>query len=215
MTGKVTPALKRCAGFTLVELLIGMSLSLMIMAAVLSSYVYLGRNFTRGLGLSSANQPTLESQGRRTLAYFAQDVRMANGLTVPVSPDTLANEVTLNLPTGSGTKAVTYYYNSSASNVAKTISGYAITVAPQSLTRVDGNTGVTQTLHTKLLTCVFTCYDASGNPYASPYTDYMIGLKQVAVTFTAQTGSNTNGTLTQIYTCASPRLLIRNKSLLP
>ena len=64
-TGPTFPA---TAAFTLVELLIAMSLSLMIMTAVLSSYVFLGRSFSRSLGIASANQPTLENQGRQALA---------------------------------------------------------------------------------------------------------------------------------------------------
>lgn len=64
----------RRRGFTLVEMLIGLSLSLMVMAAILSSYVFLARNFTRSLGVTYAvsNQttlsqlPPLEAQLRTT-----------------------------------------------------------------------------------------------------------------------------------------------------
>jgi hypothetical protein len=70
-------------------MLIGLSLSLMVMAAILASYVFLARNFTRSLGVTYAvnNQttlsqlPPLEAQLRTTLAYFTQDVRMATGIS--------------------------------------------------------------------------------------------------------------------------------------
>ena len=64
------------AAFTLVELMIGSALAATIMAAVLSTYIYLGRGLAR-----LANQQTLETEARRTLAYFTQDVQSASGLT--------------------------------------------------------------------------------------------------------------------------------------
>lgn len=210
-------------GFTLVELLIGMTLSLIILGAVLSSYIFLGRNFTRSLGISSANQPTLESQARRSLTNFGEDVRMANGITAPVLPDTLANEVTLNLPVGSGTKGITYYYNSLTTNWPVTIGTTTVTVLPQSLTRIEidvnlsGTTSVIQaTLCSSLLSCAFSYYDTSGNPYtifdstAAGFSSFS-GIKQISLSFTSQAGSSVNKTLTQVFTNASPRLLLRNK----
>jgi len=186
------------AGFTYVELLVGVSLALMIMTAVLTTYVSLGRNFTRSLGLSSANQPNLESQARRTLAYFTQDVRMASALSgTPTS-----SSLILVMPTSSGSTTVTYTYDSTADTITRTPSG-----------------GTALILHSSVLSCYFRYYDGSGNPYdsgSSPYTTvttYSVGIKQVSVTFTAQAGSSTNGTLTQVYQNDSPRLLIRNKSL--
>jgi hypothetical protein len=53
-----------------------------------------------------------------------------------------------------------------------------------------------------------------GNPYTT-YVNNLLGIKQLSVAFTAQGGSATNRTLTQVYTGASPRLLLRNRSFLP
>jgi len=188
-------------------MLIGLSLSLMVMAAILSSYVFLARNFTRSLGVSYAvsNQttlsqlPPLEAQLRTTLAYFAQDVRMATGISGTPSADA----VTLTLPTASGTTTVTYAYDAVARTLTRTWSG------------LSG-----QIIHRNLLGCTFSYFDASGNPYttdlADPsYGNYLPGIKQLSVAFTAQGGSDTNRTLTQVYTGASPRLLLRNRSFLP
>ncbi len=193
------------AGFTLVELLIGISLSLMVMGAVLSSYVFLARNFTRSLGVNSSNQPTLESQGRRTLAYFTQDVRMGSAVS-----GISATEMTLTLPSSTGsTRLITYYYNSTANSV----SIYGITATPKSLTRIDRNTSTALTLHNDLLTFSFSYYDTTGNLITS-YTNYAIGLKQVSFSLTSQAGSAINGTLTPVFQIASPRLVLRNKTVL-
>ncbi len=184
----------------------------MVMTAVLTTYVSLGRNFTRSLGLSSANQPNLESQSRRTLAAFAQDVRGSSGLATTPS----ATSLTLTLPITTGTKTVSYYINATASPVTVTLSGYSTTVPAQSLARVDGGTGVMLILQSSLLitgTNTFTYYDASGYPYTS-YVNYLTGIKQVSLTVTAQAGSSTNGTLTEPYMSDSPRLLFRNRPFL-
>ena len=199
-------------GFTLVELLIGLSLSLIVMTAVLTTYVSLGRNFTRTLGLSSANQPNLESQARRTIATLAQDVRGSSGLAVTPS----AIGLTLTLPTTTGTKTVSYYINATASPVTVTLSGYSTTVPAQSLVRVDGGNGATLTLQSSLQvagTNTFSYYDSSGHPYTT-YVNYLTGIKQVSLTLTSQAGSSTNGTLTEAYVSGSPRLLFRNKPFL-
>jgi Tfp pilus assembly protein PilW len=190
---------KRDAGFTFVELLVGMSLALMIMTAVLTTYVSLGRNFTRSLGLSSANQPNLESQARRTLAYFSRDARLATGISGTPS----VSSVTFIVPSGAGTTTIAYTFDSTADTITRT---------PAS--------GTALVLHSNVQNCYFRYYDGLSNPYdngSSPYTTvttYASGIKQVSVTFTAQAGSSTNGTLTQLYQNDSPRLLIRNKSLL-
>ena len=181
------------AGFTLVELLVGMSLSLLIMGAVLSSYVFLGRNFTRTLGIISKNQPTLESQGRRALAYFSQDVRMASGISGTPS----ASSLTLTLPSSSGTTTVTYAYDSTGRTLTRTTASGAALV-----------------LQANLLTFAFNYYDTSANPYTS-FTNYLSGIKQVSMAFSSQAGAGFNGTLTQVYQTTSSRLILRNKSLLP
>lgn len=196
----------RTAGFTIGELIIGVSLSLIVMTGVLSSYVFVARSYNRTIGFGMANQPTLEAQGRRTLAWFAQDAQMASAVTSPS-----ASEVTLTVPrSDGGTKNVTYYFNAAETDV----SVYSVTVLANSLARIDRNTNTSLTLHTSLLTCVFSYYDESGNPYTT-YVNYLIGIKQVSMAFTAQAGSSVNSTLTQIYKVASPRLVLRNKSLLP
>lgn len=198
----------RSAGFTLVEVIIGMALSLMVMGAVLSSYVFLGRNFTRSLGVSSAGEPTLESQGRRTLGYFSQDVRMASGIVGTPS----ATEVTLTIPTQSGSKTVTYFFN----NTGTDDTSHGPTIKADTLTRIDNFTGIALTLQTHLLQYPnatsphFDYFDTSGNPYTG-FTDYLPGISQLSISFSTRSGNRTNGTLTPIYETTSQRLILRNK----
>ena len=200
------PFPRRRAGCTLSELMIGVGLSMIVMNAVLASYVFVARAYTRTIAFGSANQPTLEAQGRRTLASFAQDVQMASALSSPT-----ASAVTLTVPSSlGGTKNVTYYFNGTASPV--TVSGYA--VPAMSLARIDVTAGTGLTLHSTLLTCVFTYYDLSNNPYTT-YVNHLPGIKQMSVAFTSQSGTATTGTLTSIYKVASPRLARRNRALLP
>lgn len=210
--------LKRSTGFTLVEVLIGMTLSLMVMGAVLSGYVFLGRNFSRSLGLTSANQPTLESQGRRSLALFTADVRMASGLDLSgTAPNVIPSSsgVTLIVPSPSGPKKITYYFNKGPAPVL--LDTFQIPLG--SLARIDQQAGAIQILHTNLLALYFRYFDASGHPYDNNFVPYVTGsnylssIKQISVTFTSQAGSASNGTLTQVYSNASPLLILSNKAL--
>lgn len=182
----------------------------MVMSAVLTSYVFLGRNFTRSLGINSANQPTLEAQGRRALAYFIQDVRMASGIdTTGVAPKVVPSVtgVTLILPTSTGTTTVTYTYDTTIPSNKKLVRTPA------------GGTAVT--LHTNLQSFYLRYYDNAGRPYdnsSAPYTtttDYWSSITQLSMSFTSQGGKSVNGTLTQVYQSDSSRLIIRNKPYSP
>jgi Tfp pilus assembly protein PilW len=191
---KTSARLSPAAGFTLVELLIGLSLSLTIMAAVLSGYLFLGRSLSR-----LVNQQTLETEGRRTLGQFAQDVRAASSISGTPSVSAL----TLTIPSGASTTTVAWSYNSTTGT----------------LTRTPAN-GTAGTLASNLTSLYFRYYNESGTAYDSgsaPYTTqtaYMSGMKQISLNFTAQTGSANNGTRTAEHSFASPRLLVRNRALL-
>jgi prepilin-type N-terminal cleavage/methylation domain-containing protein len=63
-------------GFTLVEVMIGASLSSFILAGVLSTFLFLGRS---GANLQSYSD--MESEARRGLELFAQDTRQASAIT--------------------------------------------------------------------------------------------------------------------------------------
>lgn len=168
-----------------------MSLALTVMTAVLTSYIFLGRNLVR-----LANQQTLETEARRTLAFFAQDVRMASN----VSGTPTAAAVSLIIPTGT----VTYTYDSTTGTLTRTPSS-----------------GPALVLISNLRGLYLRYFDASGWPYdndSAPYTtqsNYLDGIKQLSLNFSAQKGESFNGTQTPLYQFASSRLILRNRSLLP
>jgi type II secretory pathway pseudopilin PulG len=210
------------AGFTLVEVLIGAALSGAVMAAVLSSYVYMARNLAR-----LANQQVLETEGRRALAIFSRDVRMASDLTDTTNLS--ASRVAFLVPSGTSTNTVTYYYNGTPSAVTVSINGTSFSMSANSLTRClyNGTTVVALTLLrlrnvnnasvSSRSDVVFRFYDSSGNEYTS-YTNYLLGIKQVTVEFTSVNGNNTDDTTSPqsaSYQAKSARLILHNRGFLP
>lgn len=203
--------------FTLVELLVGASLSAAVMAAVFSSYIFLGRSLAR-----LANQQTIETESRRTLGQFTHDVQLATGIdtSMPLS----AIRVSLTVPTATGTSTITYYYNSSSATAPVIINGATIDMAAQSLTRCvyDGTSVTTQTLLRNITDnnsatsedLAIRYYDASHSEYTN-YTDYLPGIKQLALQFNTQLGNADNGTQTRVYHVASSRVILRNRGFLP
>lgn len=92
-------------GFTLTEIMVAMSLGLMISAAVLSSFGFIGRS-----SLGIAHYSTMNSESRNGLELFARDVRMAQDIS-----GFSETGLTLHIPVGSGgTSPVIYRYNSEA-----------------------------------------------------------------------------------------------------
>ncbi len=79
---------RRAPGFTLVELMVASGIGSFILTGVLSVVLMMGRS-----GLSAANYADMESQSRRAVDEFAQDVRMASNLTW-----NSATSVTLTVP---------------------------------------------------------------------------------------------------------------------
>lgn len=100
ITTTLWPVLKpaRQRGFTLVEVLIGASLSTVILAGVLMTFLFLGRS-----GANLQNYSDMEAEARRGLELFAQDVRQASGIT-------WNSEVSVTLTVNA--VAITYAYDS-------------------------------------------------------------------------------------------------------
>lgn len=104
MTTSSRRAIKRKAGFSLVELLITMALSTAVMAGLISTMLLFTKSSLR---LSAYN--SMESQATRGIEIFGRDLRMAQKI---VSSGTPINQVVLTIPpvgTGS-TTTVTYRY---------------------------------------------------------------------------------------------------------
>jgi len=197
---------KSSRAFTLVELLVGATLSAAIMAAVLSSYIYLGRNLAR-----LAHQQNLETEARRTLATFTQDVQSASEITD--TPLLSASRVSMKVPSSTGTNTVTYFYNNSSDDIPISIGSANVNMQAHALTRcVDNGATVSWQVLLRNITdrgLSLKYYDSSGKEYVS-YTNYLYGIKQLALQFSTQTGTASNGTQTQIYRVSSSRLTMRN-----
>ncbi|MFI5358331.1 MAG: PilW family protein, partial [Opitutales bacterium] len=112
-------------GFTLVELMVGSILSLLILGAVLTCYIFLARNFVRTIGISNASQPTLAAQGRRSMILFEQDAREAVAIKSGSSASSIILYVLSTGDTGNTSNIVvlsyvTYTYNSAAGTLTRT-----------------------------------------------------------------------------------------------
>jgi type II secretory pathway pseudopilin PulG len=204
-------------GFTMVELVIGLALAMILTAAMLVSYTFLVRSLIR-----STNQLQLEAQSRRALQIFGQDVRLA----IEPVPSFSASQVILRLPNGSSSTSfsdVAYTYNANAGNYqvtllttdgTTTVTLSYTTTAAGTLTRIyaDYSNGNPQLKTLMLLTGAsnfsFNYFDQQNLP-----TTNSLGIKQIETSnFTVTAGSAITGTQA-IYTCASARLILRNKHL--
>ena len=109
---------RRSRGFTLVEVLIGATLSGFTMVGVLSTFLLMGRT-----GANIRNYTEIESKARASLEQFSREVRMAynvtayDGTSVTLSmPDTTANRV----PTsGSAYYTVTYTFDTTSNSLTR------------------------------------------------------------------------------------------------
>ncbi len=93
------------AGFTMAELMVAASLATMVLAGVMSAFLFIGRT-----SYSAGNYSEMEAQTRLGLDVFANDARMAGGIQWNSN-----QSITLSLPTaGNASTLVTYAYDSSA-----------------------------------------------------------------------------------------------------
>lgn len=93
---------RRAAGFTLTELMVAATLSLIVLAGVLSAFVMIGRS-----GYLASAYSELENETRRGLQLFGDDARRAVDLTW-----NSAQSITLRIPTATNaTIPITYAYD--------------------------------------------------------------------------------------------------------
>lgn len=97
------------SGFTLVEVMIGAALSTVILAAVLTSYLFIIRS-----GANLVNYSSMEAQARSALELFAEDTRQASAITW-----NSANSVTLVV----NSAAVVYEYDTSSNTFFRRTAG--------------------------------------------------------------------------------------------
>jgi type II secretory pathway component PulJ len=185
------------AGFTLVELLVAGSLTVTLMAAVLSAYLFLGRNLTR-----LVNMEQQQTKLRHALRVFAQDLGTAANLTTATSTisgsTTTFAQFVLVTPTGGN---VTYTYNLSGNG---------------KLTRQVGSETV-QDILTDITTFSINYYTVSQTLNGTAYSTTLaapanpLGVKSVEFRVTTSVGSSAAGTLAT-FRAMSPRILLRNRT---
>lgn len=105
-------------GFSVVELIVATCLAAFVIAAILSAYVFIGRNLTRLL-----NTQEQEVKSRRTLRMFTGDVSAAIRLT-----SATATGFSLTKPTISGNTTVSYAYSTGNGTLTRTEAGSSLTL---------------------------------------------------------------------------------------
>ncbi len=99
----------RARGMTLVELMVATSLGALIMAGVLTVFLFIGRT-----SVNMASYVDLESQARASLERFAQDARQASSITYSSSS-------VINLVVNS--TSITYGYDAGTAQFYRTLNG--------------------------------------------------------------------------------------------
>lgn len=174
--------------FTLVEVVIASTIAGIVMAAVMTSFLMLGRS-----GVNIAAYSRMESQARRSLEEFAQDLRMASAVTWNSS-----TSITLTVPNNYAATGnqVTYAYDSA-------------TMGPtaQCFYRRPGGAASTQAktvLIENVVTFAFSRFDRLDNIAAQDTST-----KRIQVTMTARTQTRTVADATNNILSAS--YILRNK----
>ena len=180
----------RGAAFTLVELLVAVTLSAVVLLGVLTTTVQLMRT-----GLSITHYSEMESQVRVGLETLGHDLRSASAITW-----NNASDLTLTVPQSDGSTAQVTY---------------AWTGASQSLVRVPGANSTATAGRLTLITGIpsqaggapgltFTRYDTAGNPTASD-----TATKEIRVTLTVVRRAAIGPAATEIG--VSETFVLRNK----
>jgi prepilin-type N-terminal cleavage/methylation domain-containing protein len=171
-------------GFSLVEVMVATTLSAIIMAGVMSTFLMLGRS-----GANIANYNMMESQSRRALEEFSQDIRMASAVIWNST-----TSVTLTVPGNYTPTAgvVTYFYDASAKTFCRT---------PRDSTSAAGTQNA---LINNIVTFNFARYDRINNPATLDTTT-----KRIQFSMTARTSTRTAAGASNVILSAS--YILRNK----
>ena len=184
-TTTLSPAPERCrrqSGFTLVEVLISSGLSAFILTGVMTCFLFLGRS-----GANIQNYTDMESQSRRGLEQFAQDVRQASAITW-----NSASDITLTVDSAS----IRWAYNSGTGTLTR---------ATSSATR-DMITGITSFSYK-----AYSIAGAAINDFSSASALTTAGqtTKQIQISLEATRNTRTVARATNLV--LSARYILRNK----
>ena len=180
------------AGFTLVELMVTSALGAMVMAGVLSAYIFMGRNLAR-----VSSYQALENESRKALAYLSRDFRQARSVKTGTTPK--ESEVTLVLPSGE----VSYTYDSTQ----KTLRRQATFGASQDF----------YLLHTTCCECTsfqfyyYTSTDGAPTDAVAAEDNVPYSIKQIQVGYVLESPSGWNAQTRTRFEIASARYILRNR----
>lgn len=186
--------LQATRGFTLTEVLVSTMIAGIIMAALLSSFLFIGRNLTR-----QANYQILEAKGREALTYLRRDFALAQSVKSGTTPS--GNTVTLVMNSTGG--EVTYTYDSMLKNLQR----HANFGANPDIELLFNN-------NCEIVSFGFSYHTTTGSSPTGQIStgSYMpFSIKQVQATFTLQTPSREAPETRATYSCVSSRFLLRNR----
>ena len=171
------------AGFSLIEVMVSTTLAGVVLAGVMTAFLFLGRS-----GANVRNYSDMEAQARRGLEFFAEDVRQASAIVWSSS-----THVTLTVNSAS----VAYVYSSSAGTFS----------------RVDASSNRVLMSGIAPGTFTFRAFNVVGNelPLATSADLAAAGssTKQLQISLEASRTSQTVATATN--TVLSARFILRNK----
>lgn len=181
------PDHRRRRGHTLVEVLIAATIASFTLLGVLSSFLFLVRS-----GTNIRNYSDMESQARKALELFAEDVRQASSISWASN-----SSVTLTV----NTQPITYTFNSGNSNFTRS--------------HLEGATLVTRVLISGVTpnTFSFRAYTVSGVELpllsGANLTAAGVNTKQLQISLQASRANQTVVSATN--TVLSARFILRNK----
>jgi prepilin-type N-terminal cleavage/methylation domain-containing protein len=175
--------------FTLVEVMVASTLASFVLAAVLTTFLFMGRS-----GTNLRNYSDMEAQARKSLETFAEDVRQASTITW-----TSGTEFTVLVPQNVGpSKTVRYFYTSAEGTFKRVYDGGAAT------TLISGITAGT---------FAFKAYNVAGGEMplvtTANLTAASSSTKQLQISLEAQRQNTTVTAATNLV--LSARFILRNK----
>jgi prepilin-type N-terminal cleavage/methylation domain-containing protein len=179
-------------GFTLLEVLISSSLAGVVMVAVLSSFLFIGRNLSR-----LASYQALESESRKALAYLRRDFSLAQAVRSGTTPT--ASTVSLMLPSGD----VVYTYDT----LTRRLRRQATFGASPDLYLLNNS----QCECTSFTFSYYTTTDAAPTDQITPTNLVPFSIKQIQVGFVVESPSSWTSDRRTRYESISSRFLIRNR----
>lgn len=183
---------KSRAGFTILELLISTTLGAIVMASVLSTYIFIGRNLAR-----ISSYQALESESRKALAYLTRDFMQAQSVKGGTTPT--SSSVALVLPNGE----VTYTYDPAAKTLRRqaTFGGITNLVLLQN----------TLCECTTFRFLYFTSTDTAPTDQATATVNVPYSIKQIQASFLVESPASWTAETRARYEIASSRYLLRNR----